>query len=305
MRALILSISIASILIFSGKAFAKTASCPCSPCKCSPCTCGAGGSKGGKHHEKDRGKHDGGRAAVGVGANIDLGGVGHHEKEPDPFAVGGGGAPVAHTEEKKTTKKPGKGPEPVSFDKIELTGNEAKEVDNNPSEPPASGNTVSDNEVKTNDSPAPEPKENPKAKKPKPTWPKPIQDWLDARAAISTAKSNLSNAQGAYYTELYKFYGKSAYHDKLQSAVHEACDKVTKAGEAIVGDLLMGGYLGGWLRRHRPGVHYFAEDLTEVRDSIRKVLALRPMRIFPAHGGPLDPAEVERWLSTLRMQCGR
>jgi glyoxylase-like metal-dependent hydrolase (beta-lactamase superfamily II) len=71
---------------------------------------------------------------------------------------------------------------------------------------------------------------------------------------------------------------------------------VTARGDAMIGDLLMGGYLGGWLRPHRPGMHYFAEDVSAVLQSVRKVLELRPARIHPAHGGPLDPAAVERWL---------
>lgn len=232
MRGLVLLCAIATaVCVSTTNALGKTAGCPCSPCKCSPCTCG-GGSKsgGGKHHDHHGNDHG---SSVGVGGTVDLGRVGHRTAEPDPFAAGGGDKPVAHTEEKKTTKKPGKGPEPVSFDKIELTGNEAKEAEENPSQPPSGGSTtISDNEVKTNDSPAPETKEKPKKKKkPKPTWPKPIQDWLDARAAVSTATSNLTDVQGDYYTELYKFYGKSAYHNKLQSAVNEACDKVANAGE--------------------------------------------------------------------------
>jgi hypothetical protein len=232
-RGLVLSFAITAGLCLSiANALAKTASCPCSPCKCSPCTCGGGGkSGGGKHHGKEHRRDHG--SSVGVGVDVDLSGVGHRNAEPDPFAVGGGEKPAAHTEEKRTTKHKEKEPTSSSFDEIKLTGNEAKEVDENPSQPPSGGSTtVSDNEVKTNDSPAPETKEKPKAKKPKPTWPKPIQDWLDARAAVSTAKSNLSNAQGTYYTELHKFYGKSAYHNKLVSAKNEACDKVANAGKA-------------------------------------------------------------------------
>lgn len=72
---------------------------------------------------------------------------------------------------------------------------------------------------------------------------------------------------------------------------------LTADGDAIVGDLLMGGYFGGRLRASRPGQHYFAEDAATVRSSIRKVLALAPRAIFPSHGGPLDPQGVARWLA--------
>lgn len=74
---------------------------------------------------------------------------------------------------------------------------------------------------------------------------------------------------------------------------------LTSAGEALVGDLIMGGYLGGRLRPHRPGLHYFAEDLDAVGASIHKVLATGPAVIYPAHGGPLDPAEVTRFAKCL------
>jgi hydroxyacylglutathione hydrolase len=71
---------------------------------------------------------------------------------------------------------------------------------------------------------------------------------------------------------------------------------LTSAGDIIVGDLLMGGYWGGFLMPRRPGLHYYAEDIAVVRASVRKVLALGPRCIYPAHGGPLAPAAVERWL---------
>lgn len=71
---------------------------------------------------------------------------------------------------------------------------------------------------------------------------------------------------------------------------------LTAAGEAIIGDLLMGGYLGGKVFRRTPTLHYFAEDLGTVRASVRKVLDLAPKRIYPSHGGPLEPDRVKRWL---------
>jgi hydroxyacylglutathione hydrolase len=73
---------------------------------------------------------------------------------------------------------------------------------------------------------------------------------------------------------------------------------LTSAGEAIVGDLIMGGYLGGWLRPRRPGLHYFAEDLDAVNASIHKVLAMAPAVVYPAHGGSLNPADVARFAAS-------
>ncbi|HTU27237.1 MAG TPA: MBL fold metallo-hydrolase, partial [Pirellulales bacterium] len=60
------------------------------------------------------------------------------------------------------------------------------------------------------------------------------------------------------------------------------------AGEAIVGDLLMGGSLG-LFGRHRPRLPYFYDDLSASRASIDRVLSLAPLRIHVGHGGPLEP----------------
>lgn len=74
-------------------------------------------------------------------------------------------------------------------------------------------------------------------------------------------------------------------------------------GEAIVGDILMGGYLGGNLLGARPNYHYFAEDLDAVRTSIRKVIASQPTRLYVGHGGPLEPrAVVSRFSREIEFQ---
>jgi glyoxylase-like metal-dependent hydrolase (beta-lactamase superfamily II) len=61
---------------------------------------------------------------------------------------------------------------------------------------------------------------------------------------------------------------------------------------AIVGDVLMGGHLGGAFRPAVPRYHYFAEDLAVVRASIERILDHSPTRLYVGHGGPLDPAAV-------------
>ena len=100
-----------------GDVLAKPAGCPCSPCSCSPCHCGGGG---GKHH------HD--HARVGVGATVDLSGVGRRKAEADPFAVSGG-SPTSETHEKpKTKKKEASSTKDNPFTDVKLTGNQAKEV---------------------------------------------------------------------------------------------------------------------------------------------------------------------------------
>ena len=63
-------------------------------------------------------------------------------------------------------------------------------------------------------------------------------------------------------------------------------------GRAIAGDLMMGGSLGGAIHPFEPGYHYFAEDLTELRRSIRKLLDRGAKTIYLGHGGPLDAARV-------------
>lgn len=129
-RCLVLSCAIAAaVCISTTSALGKTASCPCSPCKCSPCTCGGGGSKGGKHHKKEGGE---GHTGVGVDANVDFGGVGHRNAEPNPFAAGSEDKPVAHTEEKRTTKRREHEPTTSNFDEIKLTGKEAKGENDRP-----------------------------------------------------------------------------------------------------------------------------------------------------------------------------
>lgn len=66
------------------------------------------------------------------------------------------------------------------------------------------------------------------------------------------------------------------------------------SGEAVAGDLLIGGYLGGLLAPHVPGYPYFLEDRAELRASIRKLLGHSPSRIYVGHGGPLSGDDVRK-----------
>lgn len=72
---------------------------------------------------------------------------------------------------------------------------------------------------------------------------------------------------------------------------------VLDSGEAIVGDLLRGGYLGGAIFAGRPGFPYVADNLDENRESITRSLALNPLVVFTGHGGPLAPVRISRWLA--------
>jgi len=64
---------------------------------------------------------------------------------------------------------------------------------------------------------------------------------------------------------------------------------------AIVGDLLIGGFLGGMFNRHRPRLPYFAEDLQELNRSINRLLGHATGNWYLGHGGPLDAGQVQEW----------
>lgn len=69
-------------------------------------------------------------------------------------------------------------------------------------------------------------------------------------------------------------------------------------GEAIVGDVLMGGFMGGTFQASKPNLHYFAEDASQVRRSIDFLLAQPVHTLYVGHGGPLA-------LDAVRMQSAR
>jgi glyoxylase-like metal-dependent hydrolase (beta-lactamase superfamily II) len=68
------------------------------------------------------------------------------------------------------------------------------------------------------------------------------------------------------------------------------------SGEALVGDLLMGGWLGGVFRSGQPGYPYYADDLGQIRASVKKLLDLGATKFLVGHGGPLEAGRVRSWL---------
>ena len=66
-------------------------------------------------------------------------------------------------------------------------------------------------------------------------------------------------------------------------------------GQGIVGDVLMGGGLGGKLRPRDPRYHYFADDLAAIRRSLARLFAEAVTVWHPGHGGPLAREDVRRW----------
>lgn len=69
-------------------------------------------------------------------------------------------------------------------------------------------------------------------------------------------------------------------------------------GTAVVGDVMMGGVMGGNLFSARPNYHYFADDVTAVRASINSLLAAGVQTFHVGHGGPLRRADVSKRFAT-------
>jgi glyoxylase-like metal-dependent hydrolase (beta-lactamase superfamily II) len=66
-------------------------------------------------------------------------------------------------------------------------------------------------------------------------------------------------------------------------------------GSAIVGDLVMPRFLFFG----RAGLPVFVEDRTSLKNSLERVLAAEPDRIYASHGGPYEPEELKRLLRGL------
>jgi hydroxyacylglutathione hydrolase len=58
-------------------------------------------------------------------------------------------------------------------------------------------------------------------------------------------------------------------------------------GEAVVGDLFRGGFMGGAIAPKVPKQHYFADDRARVADSIRELLHHDISIFHVGHGGPI------------------
>jgi glyoxylase-like metal-dependent hydrolase (beta-lactamase superfamily II) len=65
--------------------------------------------------------------------------------------------------------------------------------------------------------------------------------------------------------------------------------------DAIVGDVIMGGWAGGAIRPSQPNFHYFADDLPGAMASVDRILAETSGRLFVGHGGPLNHEAVVQW----------
>ena len=75
---------------------------------------------------------------------------------------------------------------------------------------------------------------------------------------------------------------------------------ILQSGEAVIGDLLM----GGLLRSHRPGWPIFAEDREAVRGSLEMVLEKGAHTLYPSHGGVLSAKDCVSLLNNRTHQRG-
>jgi glyoxylase-like metal-dependent hydrolase (beta-lactamase superfamily II) len=76
---------------------------------------------------------------------------------------------------------------------------------------------------------------------------------------------------------------------------------LTDSNEAIIGDLMMGGFTNGAFGADQPGYHFFVNDLEAAHASIRKLVSLAPARMYVGHGGPLPLEKVRtRFAGILR-----
>jgi hypothetical protein len=67
------------------------------------------------------------------------------------------------------------------------------------------------------------------------------------------------------------------------------------SGDAIISDVIMGGYAGGAIRPSQPNFHYFADDLPGAMASLDRILAATSGRLFVGYGGPLHHQAVKKW----------
>lgn len=67
--------------------------------------------------------------------------------------------------------------------------------------------------------------------------------------------------------------------------------------EAIIGDVMMGGWMGGNLLGSRPNYHYFIDDLDTVHASMKKVFSFKPVNLYVGHGGPLNAVDARNRFS--------
>jgi glyoxylase-like metal-dependent hydrolase (beta-lactamase superfamily II) len=100
-----------------------------------------------------------------------------------------------------------------------------------------------------------------------------------------------------YDIELHDGYDLSSHGipaEVLETPGHTAgsVSVLLEDGQALVGDLLMGGYFGGVVWPTHAREHYFADDPETLPGSQRRVREAGATTIHVGHGGPLSAAEL-------------
>ena len=84
----------------------------------------------------------------------------------------------------------------------------------------------------------------------------------------------------------------------VQMPGHTAGSLVVRLGDddALVGDMMTGGWFGGVVKAHQAGEHYYQADSRANHANAARLLADGVDRFYTGHGGPIARASVERWL---------
>ncbi len=83
-----------------------------------------------------------------------------------------------------------------------------------------------------------------------------------------------------------------------------SCVVLLDDGDAIVGDLVRGGFAFARIRPHHPVRHFFAEDVAGVRRGLDMVLHHDPKELYVGHGGPNVCADdVRRRIDSIAPPC--
>jgi hydroxyacylglutathione hydrolase len=67
--------------------------------------------------------------------------------------------------------------------------------------------------------------------------------------------------------------------------------------QALVGDMMLGGSMGGVIFSSSAGEHYYQDDLKKNHENIRQLLGLGIQKFYLGHGGPVLRSSVERWIN--------
>ena len=69
--------------------------------------------------------------------------------------------------------------------------------------------------------------------------------------------------------------------------------------QALVGDMMLGGSLGGAIFTDSAGEHYYQDDLKKNHDNTKTLLKLGIKKFYLGHGGPVLRSSVEQWINAV------